>query len=117
VVAERPRQTSTNTDITPSEQGGGASKRYAAEAANPGARERGCPAASGSLCATATETPMALSGRAREARIDRSEPTACNRTMTTAAANTRAHMVAEPAGEAPITLEEDSMTWKKEVAA
>ncbi|WP_224785863.1 hypothetical protein [Microbacterium caowuchunii] len=37
--------------------------------------------------------------------------------MTTAAASATAHIVAEPAPEAPITLEAESRTCKKDVTA
>lgn len=61
---------------------------------------------------------MARSGRARDARTERGAPTACNRTVTTAAANTTAaQIVAEPASEAPTKLEEERRTCKKEVSA
>jgi hypothetical protein len=60
---------------------------------------------------------MALSGRVSESRIERGEPTARNRTTTTAAVSNTAHMVADPAWDAPITLEEESTSCKNEVTA
>lgn len=60
---------------------------------------------------------MAPPGRTRQDGTERGEPTACNRTMTTAAANTTAHIVAEPASDALTTLEEESKTCRTDVSA
>ena len=60
---------------------------------------------------------MAPPGRTRQARTERGEPTDRTSTITTAAASTTAHIVAEPASDALTTLEEESKTRRKEVSA